>query len=47
MIRAVASLGEEEVRDIMATEGKIEVCCEFCNEVYQFQEEEVLEYISS
>lgn len=47
MMRAVASLGEAEVRDIMATEGKIEVCCEFCNEKYQFQEEEVLAYINN
>ena len=30
----------------MATEGKIEVCCEFCNETYRFQEEEVLAYLS-
>ncbi|KAG1675967.1 hypothetical protein FOA52_014211 [Chlamydomonas sp. UWO 241] len=44
MIRAVASLGEAEVRDIQATEGKIEVCCEFCNEKYQFTEDEVLAY---
>ncbi len=47
MMRAVASLGEAEVKDIMATEGKIEVCCEFCNEKYQFQEEEVLAYINN
>jgi hypothetical protein len=44
MIRAVASLGEAEVRDIQATEGKIEVCCEFCNEKYSFSEDEVLAY---
>lgn len=47
MIRAVASLGADEVKDIMLTEGKIEVCCEFCNEKYQFSEEEVLDYINS
>mmetsp|Transcript_30846 Transcript_30846/g.91767 ORF Transcript_30846/g.91767 Transcript_30846/m.91767 type:complete len:97 (-) Transcript_30846:100-390(-) len=47
MMRAVASLGEAEVKDIMATEGKIEVCCEFCNDTYNFKEEEVLTYLRS
>mmetsp|Transcript_14448 Transcript_14448/g.31295 ORF Transcript_14448/g.31295 Transcript_14448/m.31295 type:complete len:333 (+) Transcript_14448:52-1050(+) len=45
MMRAVASLGEAEVRDIMRTEGKIEVSCEFCNEQYQFKEEDILQLI--
>lgn len=30
MMRAVAMLGEAEVSDIQAQEGKIEVTCEFC-----------------
>lgn len=33
MRRAVASLGRAEVEDIIRTEGKIEVTCEFCNQV--------------
>ncbi len=33
------------MRDIAATEGKIEVGCEFCCEKYQFSEEEVLAYL--
>ncbi len=43
MKRAVALLGEADVRDLIETEGKIEVRCEFCAETYQFREEEILE----
>lgn len=42
MKRAVAALGRAEVDDIIAQEGKIEVCCQFCNETYTFEREEVL-----
>jgi molecular chaperone Hsp33 len=42
MVRAVALLGEDEVRDIVATAGGIEVCCEFCRDVEVFGEDEVL-----
>lgn len=47
MKRAVALLGEEEVRDIVAKEGKIEVRCEFCAEAFEFAEAEVLDAIAS
>ncbi len=33
MLRA---LGEEEVRDIVRTEGQVSVTCEFCDAAYQF-----------
>ncbi|KAL3142087.1 hypothetical protein ABBQ32_004710 [Trebouxia sp. C0010 RCD-2024] len=42
MKRALALLGEEEVKNIMRDEGKIEVTCEFCQETYQFEQDEVL-----
>jgi molecular chaperone Hsp33 len=42
MRSAVALLGEQEVRGIMAEQGKIEVTCEFCRQTYSFSEEEVL-----
>lgn len=32
----VASLGEAEVRDIVAEHGLVEVHCDFCNEAYRF-----------
>ena len=42
MKRAVALLGPDEVKDIMSKEGKIEVTCEFCQETYSFEQQEVL-----
>lgn len=42
MVRAVAALGEEEVRSIIEEVGFIEVGCELCNEKYQFPEEQVM-----
>ena len=30
MLRAVASLGKEEVAKILAEDGQIEITCEFC-----------------
>ncbi|EIE19291.1 heat shock protein 33, partial [Coccomyxa subellipsoidea C-169] len=42
MKRAVALLGPKEVQEILATQGKIEVSCEFCRETYQFAQDEVL-----
>lgn len=45
MKRAVASLGAAEVKAIIEEQGKIEVTCEFCNEAYQFTEEEVMEFV--
>ncbi|MEW5300095.1 MAG: hypothetical protein WDW36_003050 [Sanguina aurantia] len=46
MMRAVASLGKDEVQDIMRTEGKIEVSCDFCAESYQFEESAILQVIT-
>ncbi|KAI3439064.1 hypothetical protein D9Q98_001474 [Chlorella vulgaris] len=43
MRSAVALLGEKEVRDIVAEQGKIEVTCEFCRQTYAFNEAEVLQ----
>ena len=42
MVRAVALLGEDEVKDIITTQGGLEVRCEFCRDVCTFGEEEVL-----
>jgi molecular chaperone Hsp33 len=42
MVRAVALLGEDEVRDIIASQGGIEVRCEFCRDTVVFGEGEVL-----
>eukprot|EP00983_Pelagomonas_calceolata_P063805 1147865-Pelagomonas_calceolata.AAC.11 len=45
MMRAVAMLGEAEVADIQAQEGKIEVTCEFCQTQMQFSEESIMQKI--
>lgn len=42
MKRAVAALGPAEVQKILEQEGKIEVTCEFCQETYNFEADEVL-----
>ena len=40
---ALISLGQEEIRDIIETEGKAEAQCHFCNETYQFSREDLEE----
>ena len=34
--RALIALGEEELRDILETDGSAELVCHFCSEVYRF-----------
>jgi molecular chaperone Hsp33 len=40
---ALISLGQEEIRDIIETEGQAEAQCHFCNETYQFSKEDLEE----
>lgn len=37
----MAGLSLEELHDIEESTGKLEVCCNFCNEIYQFSREEI------
>lgn len=37
----MASLTYEELKDIEASTGRLEACCNFCNEVYQFGLDEI------
>lgn len=37
----MASLTAEELKDIQEETGRLEVCCNFCNETYQFQLEDI------
>ncbi|AZR73269.1 Hsp33 family molecular chaperone [Anoxybacter fermentans] len=39
--RVVINLGEDEARDILEKENKLELTCHFCNEKYVFGEEDV------
>lgn len=41
LARIMASLSSEELQEIEASAGKLEVCCNFCNEVYHFTQEEI------
>ena len=41
LARIMASLSSEELQEIEASVGKLEVCCNFCNEVYGFTQEEI------
>jgi len=39
--RALHSIGEEEVMDIIAEQGIVEISCEFCGKQYCFEEDEL------
>jgi len=40
--QVLISLGEKEVEDILREQGKIEVECEFCKSIYNFNDENVV-----
>jgi molecular chaperone Hsp33 len=40
---ALISLGQEEIRDIIETEGQAEAQCHFCNEIYRFSKDDLEE----
>jgi molecular chaperone Hsp33 len=41
-----ASLGEEEIKEILEEQGKVEIRCHFCNQSYQFGEEDIEEILA-
>ena len=45
MRRAVATLGERQVREIIAEQGFLEVTCEFCKTSYRMAEDEIEEIL--
>ena len=45
MAGALATIGKEELQNIIETEGKAELVCHFCNEKYQFTKEDLAEII--
>ncbi|XP_059074161.1 uncharacterized protein LOC131048267 isoform X5 [Cryptomeria japonica] len=47
MLRAVASLGSEDIKSLLQEQGHIEVRCEFCAEVLRFKENDVQDIIQS
>ena len=38
MKRLIKSLGRTEANEIVAEQGKIQICCHFCNKVYEFDQ---------
>ncbi len=43
--RALISVGEKELRDIVETDGEAELTCHFCNTAYQFDRKELEEIL--
>lgn len=43
MTEALATIGKEDIDDIIENEGKAELVCHFCNKKYQFSKEELEE----
>ncbi|MFI3116178.1 MAG: Hsp33 family molecular chaperone HslO [Clostridia bacterium] len=43
--KALISIGKKELLDIAETEEKIEMTCQFCDEVYNFDRDEILNLI--
>lgn len=41
------SLGQSEVQDILAQEGRVKVTCEFCGESYQFDDQQATQIFAS
>jgi molecular chaperone Hsp33 len=47
MAQALQTMGEEEVRDILKTYSFVEVTCDFCNNTYAFNEQEINQIFSA
>ena len=43
MMRAIISLGKKEIDELIKENGKIEVCCHFCDKKYAFSEEDFVD----
>lgn len=43
----LATIGKEELKDIIETEGKAEIVCHFCNKTYQFSKKELEEILKN
>ncbi|WHH61382.1 Hsp33 family molecular chaperone HslO [Petroclostridium sp. X23] len=44
--RALISLGKKELEDIISEQGQAELTCHFCNEIYHFDKEQLVELLS-
>ena len=41
MAKGLATIGKEELQDIIEKDGKAELVCHFCNKKYMFSKEEL------
>ena len=44
--RALMTLGKQEIQDMIETDGKCDITCQFCNTPYHFEKEELEELLS-
>lgn len=47
MAEGLATIGKEELQNIMETDGKAEIVCHFCNAKYEFSKEDLKEIIDN
>lgn len=47
MADGLASIGEEEIKDIIQKDGKAEIVCHFCNKKYNFSKEDLEEILKN
>ena len=47
MLRALKSIGKNELKDIIEKDGKAELQCHFCNKKYEFSKEELINILDS
>ena len=47
MAEGLASIGKEEIKDILETDGKAEILCHFCNKKYEFSKKDLEEILNN
>lgn len=47
MANSLATIGKEELQDIIETDGKAEIVCHFCNKEYQFSKQDLEEIVKN
>ena len=45
MERAIISLGKKEISDMIEEQGEAEIICQFCNQAYRFEKEDLAELL--
>ncbi len=47
VVKALISLGRDELKDLIEEQGEIEMTCQFCDEIYHFEKSELVDIYSS